>query len=554
MERPERSAARTAMLLFGFGLCLRLLFWHAGPDGGAVWHIGFKGDAAIWQDFALRLANGIPDAELRLPWRPPAMLWLLANTWDGTASAFWLRGLFVVLGAAVAPLLWLLLRRRVDDDVAWLAAGLCAASSNLMLAGSGVQVEGLYLPLVLLALLGQARMATPHRIWLPVCWGAGNGLLCLLRAEHLAFFAAFLLVAMVCRLRWRSLLLAVLGCSAVLLPWQLQAKRMIDEFNATGPPSPALSLPWDQAATDAVLELPAFARRAVFEVVDATVRHRGGARVAVADLAIVREAYGCWPEPLPVPLIALYGALNFFVANAAEAERGGTWAALDREPLLSGGADRYPGWLRLAPGRHRQFSLDYPPHLDVAVHGYARGLDEILADPAAWCGRAMQKLWQLMAGATGGLGGYALPIGMSGVRRPIDMVVAEGVWPGSWRGAVVLFAILGLWSLRRHRALWPLLAFTVAKIGLVVLFFGQARHGVQCLPAVAIGVAAALLALPRRWPRLRLPPAGLTVFGLLLVLEFVRAGSSGATVDGHPVAGLEPYGPQDIESRVIEFR
>ena len=46
---------------------------------------------------------------------------------------------------------------------------------------------------------------------------------------------------------------------------------------------------------------------------------------------IVREAYGCWPEPLPVPLIALYGALNFFVANAAEAERGGTWYVVARE-------------------------------------------------------------------------------------------------------------------------------------------------------------------------------------------------------------------------------
>lgn len=63
----------TALALFGFGLLLRILFQLAVADGAACWHLGLQVDAAIWQDLAARLARGVPDLELQLPWRPPAM-------------------------------------------------------------------------------------------------------------------------------------------------------------------------------------------------------------------------------------------------------------------------------------------------------------------------------------------------------------------------------------------------------------------------------------------------------------------------------------------------
>ena len=97
-------------VLFVFGLLMRLLFWSAGPDGGLGWHVGFQGDAPVWQNLALRLANDVPDAELRLPWRAPGMLWLVAALWDGGGLTWPVQLVFVVAGACIAPLVWLLTR------------------------------------------------------------------------------------------------------------------------------------------------------------------------------------------------------------------------------------------------------------------------------------------------------------------------------------------------------------------------------------------------------------------------------------------------------------
>ena len=116
-----------ALVLFAVGLLARLLFVTAGPDGGPGWHIGFQGDAPVWQSLAQKLAHGQLDDELRLPWRPPGMTWLVAALWDGEAARVTaLRTLMACLGASVAPLLWLWLRRHVAPPTALLAAGLCA--------------------------------------------------------------------------------------------------------------------------------------------------------------------------------------------------------------------------------------------------------------------------------------------------------------------------------------------------------------------------------------------------------------------------------------------
>ncbi len=547
---------RIAWLLFAVGLAMRLLFWLAGPDAGAAWHAGFQGDAPAWQELAARLAHDVPNDELLLPWRPPAMLWLVAALWNGDpASALPLRWLFAVVGASIAPLFWLLLRRHVEAPIAAIAAGICAVASNLLLLGSGVQVEGLYLALVLVSLLGQARLANGGPFVLALGWGTLHGLLCLLRAEHLLTFVVLALVARCGGTRWRVLATAVAAAGAVLLPWHVHAARLVDAYNSQAAPDAMLSLPWDPAAMAAVAALPTFQHKPLAEFVDATVRVRGRRRVTAKDLDIVREAYGVWPEPLGHPLVALYGGLNFFLANSPEAAAGFSRAALDRAPPLAGGDAQYPPGLRGVLPDSSRFAFSYPPHLNLVVHGYRRGWEELCADPLAAAGRVLHKLWHAAEGATGGVGGYALPIGLSGQRRPVDLATATGPWAELWRASVLAFAAFGLFRLRHNRALWPLLAFAAVTLVVVAVFFGYARQGALCLPVVALGTAAALRAtVLRRWPSLQRPRTGLVLLGLLLVLEAVRATGVGATLDGVPFAGAEPFGSNDFTPHRIEFR
>ena len=116
-------------MLFVFGAALRLLFAHASSDGGPGWHVGFQGDAPVWQ----QLVSGADASatERQLPLRPPGMQWFVGMSWNGEAASVWLPRLaFTLLGASVAPLVWLVLRRHVAASVAFAAAALCAMSSQ----------------------------------------------------------------------------------------------------------------------------------------------------------------------------------------------------------------------------------------------------------------------------------------------------------------------------------------------------------------------------------------------------------------------------------------
>jgi hypothetical protein len=186
------------------------------------------------------------------------------------------------------------------------------------------------------------------------------------------------------------------------------------------------------------------------------------------------------------------------------------------------------------------------------VHGTRRGLAELATDPLAAAGRIATKLWYAAQGATFGLGGYALPMGLSGERRQVDLVTASGPWPTIVRVILLTMAAVGLWSLRARRSLWPLFAFAVTKLLVVAGWFGYARQGALCLPLVALGVAAALDRLPgiARMRTGHLATAAL----VLLAIEGWRAAMITATVDDSEVRSGEPFGAMDFSTRRISFR
>jgi hypothetical protein len=544
-----------AVFLFAFGLLLRLWFAAAAPDGGAGWHIGFQGDVPILQDHAARLAHGLPDGRDLLPLRPPAMLWLGAWLWDGEGATAWrIRLVFAALGALAAPLLWQFLRRHVDAAVAFAAALLCAASSNLLLLASGPHAEPLYLVLVLGALLVHDRLALARGAAWALLWGALHGAACLVRAEHVLVAVAWSALAWRGGVRLRVLAAGLAAALACVLPWQLHANRLVAAYNSQRPELPPAALPWQPEALARLRAMPGFQQAWLHAFITDTARVRGRDVVEAADLDAVREAFGVDPAPLRPAFVTIQGPLDFWFANTPEGARGFTRRALDRPLPLAGGAHRYPPDLARRLPADREFSFQHPGHVHALVHGYALGLRELAADPAAALARLAGKLWWAAAGATGGLGGAAVPVGLSGERRPVDCVAATGVWPALWRAFVLLVAAVGCWRLRRERWCWPLLAFAALRVLVVAAYFGHARHGALCLPVVALGVAmVAVPPLQRRASTRALRSAALAAAAGLLALEWRRAGAVEVYVDGR--RWTQPAGGQpDWDTHRIDFR
>jgi hypothetical protein len=220
--------------------------------------------------------------------------------------------------------------------------------------------------------------------------------------------------------------------------------------------------------------------------------------------------------------------------------------------------------------RNGVLTLSYPPHLDAIVHGSQKGWAEIAADPGAAMARAGAKLWHAAEGAVGGVGGYALPIGLSGERRQVDFVTATSGWSDVWRLLVLGAAAFGLWRLRRCRGVWPLLAFAATKVAVVAVYFGYARQGALCVPIVALGVAAAFVGGGAGSAAGRAAGAGGAVGGgagqsrrlpagrwllfatlALLVVDAARSRMTTVVIDGQATNALPPT---DFRARQIEFR
>ena len=508
-DAPEARQPRglgVGLALFLLAFALRLLFWQATPDADWPYSAYYKGVAATWLAYAKALQAGQP-FELGLPLRPPAAGYLIAWIWDGTAAGVAsLRLVWCLLGALTVPLLYGAIRRSFGLWTAGIAGLIAAASTGLMMLSTSLNNETPYLLLV----------AATFYLWHPVreragtlalaLWGVVHALACLTRVEHALYFA----LATFCliyawragRPSWQPTLnrLTLVGsCFALtLLPWHLSAWEQIRRFNHDPPRTNAATetalrqvesaLAGIEWSADAVAErqrLPAFIRRTAANFVAATVLVRGGDRVDVGDLAILEEGLGYLPRPVAShPFVALYGGLNFYLANQPRAGGGFDRSALEAPPPLEGGAERYPRPL-IAGLPPPDLALTYPAHLEIVNHGYGLAGGWIVDHPRDFARLVGRKLELAASGVTLGLGGYNVPLGLSGVRRRVDLVVPEsGVATLLWGLALLAAALWGLRNgLRRDAAaLAPWLAFLISKVVVVVAFFGYARQGASIIP------------------------------------------------------------------------
>lgn len=551
VPRPGSRPWLTAGLLLFTALVVRLAFLHATPDQIWPYSCYFKGDALVF----VQLAGSGSPLEAGLPFRPPGVALLLSVIWDRTIEGFfWLRHFWVLLGALPAPLLYLFCRSPLGERVALLAGGYLAIASGPMLLGSALSSETPYLVVAVVSIGWLVRLGGSRRWPAYAAFGVLQGLGCLLRAEHLLFLP----FALVWTLRmpggprhggWLRAGAALLAFGLTVLPWQVYAWDAITRLNEVPSQQIRYSRHWSAAAKERVEALPAFARFGTLRMIEDTVRLRGRSKVEVGDLVILEEAYDYIPEPLPsYPFLALYGPLNFYLANHPDSQGGFSRAALFARPPLRGGPSRFPAGLEQA--LPTQLELSYPPHTRILNSGYSLGISNILASPGQWLGLVFAKLTRFWAGAASGLGGYALPIGMSGIRHRVDVVTAVGWWAWTWRLLMLGICVFGVAISWRRPEVQPWLGWIAVRVILVVLFFGYARQGILISPSVAVLVA---LVLNRFWST-ALGRICVAVLCAIPALEVYRYSSPPTVVqDGDEIRGRDPTAGEH-EDRRVEFR
>ncbi len=570
----ESDAARrrwATLAVFGLALVVRLLFWQATPDRGWPHSVLYKGDAVVWTDYAAALAGG-EAFEAGLPLRPPGNAYLLSFLGvDARAGAGGAKLAWCLLGALVAAVFYRAALAAFGPGVALIVGLWSALSTGLMVLSTSLNNETPYLVLVGLILLLAPRLAQrPSTGWL-LAWGALHGTACLMRVEHLLFAGAAM--AWLVAVRWREtgrrsrgLRLGKLGWPVavafvlVLTPWHLGAWRTIRDFNqveARLPPAgeaaqrriedATAGLRWTPEALEEHARLPAFARRAAGNFVAATVLVRGGREVRGEDFGILEEAFGSRPRPLQArPFVALYGPLNFYLANRAGAPAGFDPDGLDRLPPLVGGVERYPRAL-LAGLPPRELNFSYPPHVEIVTDGYRLGREWIRAQPAEFLRLAVGRLDIAWRGAALGWTGRGLPWGLAGERRAVDITVPGGAGFAIWRWALLGISVVGAWGAHRRPVLILWLLFVAGKALAVAGFFGYARHGATLVPVVAALSALGAAAIWRRAGGA--PLVGRTALRAVAVVAILGLGIEAhrylrpptILVDGHRIGVRDPH-------------
>lgn len=580
---PRARHRLGGLLVFATALLLRLLAWQATPDAAWAGSARYVGDAALWVDHAATLAAG-QTWELGLPLRPPANAWLLGlfgvdATGGGLTAA---QVAWCLLGALVAWAAWRAARRPFGFGPALATGLLCAASTALLTLSTSLNNETPYLLVAMLTLVLGERMSRSAKdpnaelLARAAAWGLLAAAGCLLRVEHLLFAAAATAwLAWVLPDRRRRVLLTAGAVFVVaLLPWHLGAWDSVRRFNTVPPDDGAERLQrqlegwlgervtWTPEAQAERAAWPAFARRTAANFVSATVLHRGGRQVGADDLEILRDAFGSRPpEPLGGhPFVALYGGLNFHLANHAGASGGFSRGPLERPPPLDGGRGLYPPEL-VAGLPPAELTFAYPPHLEVVNHGWSLGgrwIGEHPGDALALAGEKLRRFW---AGASLGVTAWNLPLGEAGVRWPVDLAVPEGGGlVTAWRLLLLAAAMVGLVvGLRappeRRRQLLPWLLFGVSRLAVAVVFFGYARLGATAVPVVALLVVlAAARWLPEMEPRRVLTTAAAGA-ALLVAAETVRfVNPPELRLDGRTVTARNPFPADDPDRRTLSIQ
>lgn len=513
-DRQQQPASRRGKrwrgkedVLWALGLTLlawahRLFFLHSNRDRAWPFTIFYEGDARPFFLHARALLAG-ELYDQGIPFHPPGFPYFLAGLHSlfgaGAVGAevphLAVKSVLALVSSLSVGLLYLLVRPYVGRAVALVASLLCAWHFGSMVLAVAPVSEGLFLTLLLAALLVYTRRlehpftapgAAPAagRAAFPPALGLGLlfGLLALVRVESALFGMSLGAVGLGAWARgwWRdgrprerladgaSWLLVAVGFWLALVPSLLHNHARLVDYN--------------QRMGDALAE----------------------------------------PLPTWVP-VTIYGPVNLALAN-----REGAAGFFDPAPLTAG------------TGGALDFTHD--AHLEWILHGDRMAREWILENPGDFA-RLVARKWALFFDALDlGFTQWNWPGGLVGERRPVDVFVPDRQGLSLVLGGLLLFGwILAVASGSGAESNGPrrlaLLAglSTAVALGTTAFFFGYARQGLLQWPLWSTFVAYALVAAGRFVVDRRLePPAELpklarrVLFAVALVFFFLEAWGAGA--------------------------
>jgi hypothetical protein len=496
----------------------RILLLLCQPDAHAPTSLLYWGDAQTYLQSAMASMRGVP-WDSGIPFHPPGFTTFLAGLLrlvgapasPSNFDALPLKVVLALLGAVTVGIFYLIAQRLAGRAVALAALPLSIFSFGHGVQSTTVNVEGTFLLLELVFVLGAIELAarlrgdvgsqttseqpTPAhrtgRLLLAAALGLLAGAAALMRPE---FLLAVLLTAAVllfagrhtgrrrARLPIAALLLATI---LVLIPWTIRCYHNVDAVN----------------------------------------------RANAARL----------PRPLPrLVLISAGGPMNFATANNDFAS-----GVFDTRLIE-----------RLVPNRASlALDLAQPDVNRLYIDGYRIGLGWIFSHP----GRAIALIARKCAFAGEALAiGYLpddFPAGLTGERRPVDQFVPRSKWL-LW--VQLALCLAGAWRLRGRIARVPtalLLAPAVATLTAIVAFFGYVRFGMLLAPVFWILLGAGWLAIVERvpWPRFVRADAGRSIAALIGVLLLVAVISAARGPRHYALSGNFFPGTQQLnqDDRVL---
>ncbi len=455
-EEPSSREGRRD-LLWALGLTLlawfhRLAFLRSNRDWDWPFTIFYEGDAeAFYRTARALLARELYDNGI--PFHPPGFPFILAVVHSlvgaGGPNAVvphaLVKAILALAGSLSIGLLYLLVRPYLGRTAALLAALLGLYHFGLYVLSIAPVSEGLYLVLLLLALLVWSRRLD-HPLAVPELHPGGR------RGGRRWALLLGLLLGALCLTRAEGMLVA-----ALLVGTGLAGSLGKHPLPHRTPP-----LRWALVALGWVLVVGPWTLRNFAEIRAFEARQAG--RLA---------------EPLPklVP-VTIYGPLNLALANWDGAD--GTFS---RRLLTSHSS---------AP----TLDLADPEHLRLVLHGGTVAADWILGHPGDYA-RLVGRKWGIYLRAWElGWTQWDWPGGLSGQRLPVDVFLPEALasrqlpwvmWP---LAAVGLLACLRTPGGPRPWA-FVVLLLLAAGLATTALFFGYVRQGILFLPfgftLVAVG-------------------------------------------------------------------
>lgn len=501
-ETPARATSFLGNdLVLALGLTVlaavhRILFLRSNRDSTWPFTVFYEGDSETFFRFARAILEGeVYDSGI--PFHPPGFAYFLAGVHRflgagaGVAEIphVAVKTVLAVVGALSVGLVYLLVRPYLGRLAALLTAGLCLYHFGLYILSIATVSEGLYLTLLVLALLVFTR-GLEHPLSVPAETPPSP------RRQAVAGIVLGLLLGALALVRAEAVLIAGALVAVGLAGWGWRARTTSTTLRKL--------LPWGLAVLAFVAALAPWTIRNARQLETANERLAGG-------LA----------EPLPtfVPL-TLYGPLNLALAN-----HDGTDGTFSPDLLAS-------------LGDSGKLQLTDPEHLALLLHGDRRALSWIVENPGDWGALVLRKWSVYLRALSYGWTQWNVPAGLTGTRRPVDAMTPHSLRVLWLIAPLVVLGLALAWWIPGPTRRWAALVTLLTTLGLVTtaFFFGYARLGLIVVPLwmslvalVPVGLHALSKGRPEHAPRDGVPRwlasilAALTV--VLLVVELSGRGA-----------------------------